>query len=102
MAGRYIVIEVDTSLLADAFLRYHGERLAKLFHTRIVGVYLKPKSFCECPDSTNASSWHRGAKYGIYICKTCKKPSRYYAKGVHPRLEYALGNNLLETNHGRS
>lgn len=94
MAGRYIVIATESKEDAERIMRDIQTENAVV---DIVGVYFRPNSFCQCYDkaSQNANNWQRGPKFGIFLCRRCRKPSQFHEKGIGARLEYGLGKNLL-------
>lgn len=96
MAGRYVILEFDNKLNAEAFISQRAALDADGADVR--GVFLSPDKFCKCPDKArqNNSNWARGSRSGIWLCRRCKKPSRHHQGGLLSRLRTALGNNLLE------
>jgi hypothetical protein len=68
--AKYLLFEFDDDQLADdrlESLKEHGPP-----GLRVVAVWKKPTLFCDCPPDQQGKS-KRGAKYGWYICTTCKK-----------------------------
>jgi hypothetical protein len=96
MAGRLVVLEFDDSDAADAFLE--NDHMAQQLDYERIGSYVLPRKFCVCPDKKrqNATNWARGKRTGIWLCKTCKKPSKFHESGILRRLEQVLGYNQLE------
>lgn len=96
MAGRYVVIEFDDRSSAESFVA--NKNLPETLGFEVKAMYLSPDKFCECPDKRrqNNNNWARGSRSGIWLCKTCKKPSRFHQAGLKDRLIAALGFNLLE------
>lgn len=96
MAGRYVVLEFEDRDAAQAFVM--NPNLPEQLGFEVKAMYLKPRVFCECPDKTkqSAGNWLKHPKYGLYVCKRCKKPSKHHERGIIPRLQYVFGFNLLE------
>ena len=93
MAGRYVVIEFDDKELARAFAE--DPDLPEDMGFKVRAAYLKPKSYCTCPGVRNVKDWRKHRIYGLYICVTCKKPSKHHQSGIVERLRYVFGNNIL-------
>lgn len=96
MAGRYVILEIEDRDAADAFVKM--EHIHEQLHIKPVAMYLKPTKFCQCPDKgrQNVANWVKNKKYGLYICKVCRKPSSFHETGILKRLQYVFGFNLLE------
>jgi ribosomal protein L37AE/L43A len=96
MAGRLVILEFDDSLSADSFVE--NTNMASHLAYRVLGLYVKPETYCQCPDKRRQTvkNWARGKKTGLWLCKTCKKPSAFYSRGLMVRLREALGYNQLE------
>jgi hypothetical protein len=95
VAGRYVVLEFDDSDSADAFIE--NENISAHLAFKVLGLYVKPLLYCQCPDKRRQTvkNWARGKRTGLWLCRTCKKPSSFYIKGVRARLQEALGYNQL-------
>lgn len=95
MAGRIVVLEFDDKDLAEAF--YTNERALHHDGARVMAVFLRPNSFCECPDKQrqNVRNWRKGKRTGLYLCTTCRKPSVHHQKGILSRLQYVFGYNQM-------
>lgn len=89
MAGRYVLVQFDHKEAAEAFVAAN--------RGAIVGMFMRPDKFCECPDKKRqqANNWARGTRTGLYLCKTCRKPSVHHQRGIMDRLQYVFGWNLL-------
>ena len=95
MAGRYVILEFDDRDAAQAFVM--NNTLSSQLGFRVRAMYLKPKKYCECPDKTrqHVGNWNKHAKYGLYVCKRCKLPSKFHERGIIRRLQYVFGFDLL-------
>lgn len=96
MAGRYVLIEFDDRLAADAFVQ--NDNLAGQLEYRRRGFFVSPNKFCQCPDKRrqNAKNWVRGKRTGLQLCIVCRKPSIFHQRGLMERIQHALGFNLME------
>lgn len=97
MSGRYIVLAFEDRHQADAFVS--NELALKYDGARVEGIYLKPSTFCECPDKDrqNVKNWKRGKRSGVFLCVRCKKASVYHEKGLAARFRQVFGYDLRET-----
>lgn len=82
---------VANTLQTDEVFLYAQEEYVP---AEVLGVFKKPTAFC---DQTNGhrkklTGWTRGRNYGWWICASCGKPSKEWAKGGQWS---ALGTNLL-------
>ena len=95
MAGRYVILEFEDRDVADAFVANKNIKEALGFKT--IAMFLKPKQFCNCPDKgrQNNANWRKHSKYGLYVCKVCRKPSVHHQQGIITRLRYVFGFNIL-------
>lgn len=95
MAGRYIILEFEDRDAANAFVM--NENLSSQLGFIVRAMYLKPKSYCTCPDKkrVHVDNWDKHKKYGLYICRMCKKPSRFHNRGILERLQYTFGYSIL-------
>jgi len=95
VAGRYVILEFDDSSSAEAFVE--NQHMPVHLGYMIMGLYVKPEQYCQCPDKKRQTvkNWARGKRTGLWLCRTCKKPSAFYRKGVRARLQEALGYNQL-------
>lgn len=73
--ARYLVIEFDDDAQADALRAQIDTATAKGKKFRVVGLFGRPKTFCSCYiDKTNmTNSRVRGAKFGWWVCTTCRR-----------------------------
>jgi hypothetical protein len=55
-----------------------------------------PKLYCRCGGKRSASDWTRHKKFGLWTCRQCGRPSRYWLRGLQVRLTEALGTNLVD------
>jgi len=96
MAGRYVLVEFDDPSAAEAFTQ--NVTLSAQLDFDVKGMFLSPDKFCECPDRTRQgnNNWARGSRSGIWLCRRCKKASRFHQGGLMDRVKMALGYNLLE------
>lgn len=96
MAGRYVILQFNDSLAADAFC--DNETLSEQLGFRAIALYVQPKKFCECPDKRrqNGKNWVKGKRTGLYLCVNCRKPSVFHERGILQRLQYVFGYNQLE------
>lgn len=94
MAGRYIILEFDDKVDAEAFVTNPN---LSMVGAKPVAMFLKPNKFCTCPDKLrqNNSNWRKHSKFGLYICMRCKLPSKHHQTGILERLKYVFGYNLL-------
>lgn len=93
--ARIVVLEFSTEEQSDQFI----ENMAPT--ARLVGKYYMPPPnlHCRCPavSRLHIDNWRRHKKFGLFVCRTCKKPSKYWRKGALSRLQEALGTNLLDS-----
>lgn len=97
MSGRLVVLEFDDPDSANSFIL--NDTMQKHLGYKPIGTYVLPRKFCICPDKKrqSAMNWARGKRTGIWLCKTCKKPSKFHESGILARLQQVLGYNLLPT-----
>lgn len=96
MAGRYVILEFDNKDQAEHFLS--NREALKYDGAKPLAMFLKPSSFCECPDKQrhNVANWAKGKRTGLYLCKRCRKPSVHHQMGIMSRLQYVFGYNQLD------
>jgi len=91
--ARYVVLEFEDNedaehFVGDVFYHYAGE---------VVGLFAKPTQFCDGGGCTRGrvQPWARGAKFGWWVCRTCKKPTS--AGGGEKLMHHVLSQavNLL-------
>ena len=70
--GRLVLLEFDNNDNAQVFL---DELNTNAYRTRVVGVFIIPATLCECIPQTSDS--FRGAKFGLFACKQCRKVKPY-------------------------
>jgi hypothetical protein len=95
MAGRYVLLEFEDKDSAQAFVM--NNNMSDQLGFGILAMFLKPTSFCNCPDKSrqNVANWKKSRKFGIYVCLRCRKPSIHHQKGILERLKYVFGYNIL-------
>lgn len=89
--ARYIVVEIETNTHAQTVLEELDsmclEAIRSGYLMRIVGVFVRPGTTCECPDwqtvnyrdptkEKNAAGVTRGEKFGWWVCSRCGKPRK--------------------------
>lgn len=96
MSGRYVILEFDDRDAATVFIE--REEVLSQLGASVVSMHLRPDSVCECPDRQrqDGRNWARGRRSGIFLCKQCRKPSRFHTSGLLERLKYAMGYDLRE------
>lgn len=96
MAGRYLILELDSGDDADLLLE-HLKELAPVKYSPLA-MFFKPKLFCQCPDKQrqNAKAWRKGRKSGLYMCLICNRPSIHHESGIMGRLQWVFGYNQLK------
>jgi hypothetical protein len=77
--GRLVLIDFDDNAMAERFLAEH-ENMKLVMNKdelpyNIVGIFIKPGMLCECQSKTDKS--FRGAKFGLWACKVCRKVKPY-------------------------
>jgi hypothetical protein len=76
---RYVLIEFDDNAQADAFVAKTLLKEEKGAKYRVIGLFAKPRNFCQCPPSSQrqvASETARGVKYGWMVHRNCGRPRR--------------------------
>jgi hypothetical protein len=93
MAGRYLVLEFEDKGAAEQVVR---DEMAQQYGGQVVGLFLKPREYCNCSDKArqNGKNWRKHKIFGLYICISCKKPSRHHESGVLGRLQYVFGYDI--------
>lgn len=76
---RYVLVEFDSNTQAEQFVAktHAGTQAGKPY--RVVGLFAKPRGFCECgplTDRQQGSEVRRGAKYGWMIHTKCNRPRK--------------------------
>lgn len=78
MGSRYLLIEFDDDAASDTLRAQidKATRSGKKF--RVVGLFAKPRNLCECSkyqlqDYRAAERVVRGARFGWWLCRRCKK-----------------------------
>jgi len=71
LMGRYILVEVDDNATADR-LRAQIDKVGEAKGMRIVGLFSKASTLCECSIRSERSV--RGAKLGWWVCPQCRRP----------------------------
>lgn len=96
MAGRFIILEFEDVDAANAFAG--NKHMPEQCGYSVMAMFVRPDKFCTCPDRQrqNVKNWGKGKRTGLYICRTCKKPSVHHLTGILSRLKYQFGFNLLE------
>lgn len=81
--ARLVVVDFDDNAQADAFI----DKLKGKKSFRVVGLFARPTSWCECPKPTGYAKNEvvLGGRYGWWIHRLCRKPRR----GTHQ------ANNLM-------
>jgi hypothetical protein len=78
----------------DMFYNVHNDDATEGF---VMGEYYLPSTntYCRCNPKTRVrgDNWKRHAKYGLFVCKVCGKPSKAWRMGFLARLGEALGKN---------
>ena len=95
MAGRFVLLEFEDRDKAQAFTS--DPDLNEDLGYIVKGMWLKPRKFCQCSTKQKhtMNNWSKDPKYGLYICKKCRRPSRHHESGILSRLQYVLGFSLL-------
>jgi hypothetical protein len=78
--ARYILLAIEDNAQVDSVQGVLDENFIR---GEVVGVWFKPKLFCECP--RGALQMSRGKTYGAWV-HTCGKPIRGFWQ--HPRNLY--------------
>lgn len=101
MSERYLLISGSSANINRVMGLIWGDTHDGL-QVEINGVYLKTEKYCECPPKQrqNMKNWVPAKKWGIPICRNCKRPSRYWVEGIKKRLAVALGNSELGDTDG--
>lgn len=100
MSERYLVISGDkeeiNQLLTDIWARAGEMPVGAL---EIEGVFYKSVVWCDCPrkQREDMKNWVKAKQWGIPICRSCRRPSRFWVEGVMKRLTLALGNSELDS-----
>jgi hypothetical protein len=96
MAGRMVVIRFDDRDAANMFAR--NENVANQLGFEVMGIYVLPTKFCECPDRLrqNAKNWSRGKRTGLQLCVRCRRPSAFHVGGLKTRLQHHFGYDQRE------
>lgn len=72
--GKYIVLKVDSDVLAQDILNEPP------YQAEVIGVFMMPTKFCTCTDILSRDGiikpgqFIRGTRFGLYVHKTCKMP----------------------------
>ena len=89
--ARYIVIEVESNQAAGELIQSLNDKTPDALRAgelmRVVGVFVRPGSTCECPDwqtvnyrdptkAKNDAGVTRGPKFGWWVCSRCNKPRK--------------------------
>lgn len=89
-----MVLEFEDRDAADAFVE--NEQQGKVRGYQVIAMFLKPKKFCECNnEKIPLGKWLKDKKYGLYVCRDCKRPSQFHNTGLIRRLQYPFGFNIL-------
>ena len=93
--GRYVLLEFEDTSVAQMF--ESNEYMPRQLGFRMLGSYARPTSFCDCPPKKriHLDNWARGKRTGLWICRTCKKVTRYHRTGLLKRIEDYFGYNLM-------
>jgi hypothetical protein len=91
--GRFVVIEFEDTDAAEAFVK--NENLPDQLAFSVWGLYYRPTVLCKCGGKRNLKDWGKSKRFGVPLCRTCKRVSPAWASGVGVRLKFALGNNIL-------
>jgi hypothetical protein len=72
---------------------------AKLFRRRVLGIWRKPRKFCQCRGGNDKTFWGyvRGQRFGWWVHARCGRPSRAWGQG-YSKWFSVLGTNLLPGN----
>lgn len=76
---RYVLVEFDNNAQAEQFVTktHAGTTAGKPY--RVVGLFAKPRNFCECGplnERLQAAEVARGSKYGWMVHIKCGRPRR--------------------------
>lgn len=70
--GRYLLVEFDDNDSANRMRAQIDAAEAKGRAFRVVGMYTKPSTLCECENRSGKSV--KGAKFRWYLCESCRRP----------------------------
>lgn len=79
MPSRYLLVEFDDEESALSLKEKIDATQGKKF--RVVGLFAKPTSYCQCGVDTwtttkaNPATTKRGRKFGWWVCTQCKRPA---------------------------
>ena len=95
MAGRYVLLQFDDKDAAEAFVE--NDHLPSQLGFKVEAMFLQPTKFCTCPDKArhDVRNWVKNRKFGLYVCKVCRKPSSHHESGILSRLQYVFGFNIM-------
>ena len=93
--SRIIVLQFDDNEGAKLFFNHHNDVPSEGV---VIGEYYFPPEGvqCKCPENRKlmGGNWRPHTKFGLSVCRTCRKPSKYWRIGLFKRLTMALGTNL--------
>jgi len=102
---KYVVLQFDSDDEANEIVQWllaqeQDQQVVHSFPAKatVMGVFKGPTVFCDCKGSKGRiQAWTKGQKYGWWVCKACKKPSRAVGGPIHQmRMVVGQGNNLLD------
>jgi hypothetical protein len=105
--ARYLVIEFEDNASAEKLMAKIDDARAQGALYRVVGLFVKPRNYCECPSGPAETGGmnHRkdsakarggiayGRKYGWWVCTVCKRPR----KAGHQLVNQLAGTELYES-----
>lgn len=95
MAGRFLILEFDNRMDAEAFLDLD---FAPQHGAKVMAMFLRPDKYCQCSDKQrhDVKNWMKGKRSGLYLCRRCKLPSIHHQQGILSRLQYVFGYSQLK------
>lgn len=105
--ARYLVIEFEDNESADKLMAKINDARAGGALYRVVGLFVKPRRFCTCPDGPASlggasyrkpmakNGWRgvdRGLKFGWWVCSSCNRPPMR----AHQLVNQLIGDQLYK------
>jgi hypothetical protein len=95
MAERMVILRFQDPDSANTFVV--NEHLQEQLGFTPFAMFAVPTKYCDCPDKQrqHVANWVRGRKTGWWLCRNCRRPSKFHTEGIMLRLKQVFGNNVL-------